>query len=38
MLKLNNTKTVDVSGLAAGSYSLKIVTESGVFVERVVVE
>jgi hypothetical protein len=38
MLKLGNTKTVDVSGLAAGNYSLKIVTESGVAVERVVVE
>lgn len=38
MLKLNNTKTVDVSGLAAGSYSVKIVTDSGVAVERVVVE
>ena len=38
MLKLGNTNTVDVSGLAAGNYSLKIVTEGGVFVERVVVE
>ncbi|MBN2779208.1 MAG: T9SS type A sorting domain-containing protein [Bacteroidales bacterium] len=38
MLKLNNTKTVDVSGLAAGNYSLKIVAERGVVVERVVVE
>jgi hypothetical protein len=38
MIKLNNTKTVDVSGLAAGSYTLRIVSESGVAVERVVVE
>ncbi|MBN2779013.1 MAG: T9SS type A sorting domain-containing protein, partial [Bacteroidales bacterium] len=38
MLKLNNTKTVDVSGLAAGSYLVKVKSGDNIMHKKLIVE